>query len=245
MLMADNCTPPRPIPARGHWAIFAESIVSSVGNPDALLLRVLGRTLVQAGHEVTFYEPRRNPALLRLLRRDGARGLDAFRRAHPDLPYRTMDERAGADLVEWLTRTLATADVALVQSGAPATLTTWIGRLTRPHLRTYLLETGWNAPLAPEDRAAREPANFSGICAGAAVAPAYRAYAPPERLLLLGALPDPSELDTPAACAQLEAVARELVAGILAEPAPENDDRRATTDEAHDAPAGRTRPLTR
>lgn len=198
---------------RTRWAIFAASVISADGNPDAYLLRALGRVLVRDGHEVTFYEERGNPALQRLLRHEGARGLDAFRTAYPDIIYRTIERRAGADLVEWLTRTLATADVALVQPGAPEQLATWVGRLTRRHLRTYLLHTGWSGQETPQDIAVLEPSNFSGIFTGPS---AVHNAVPSDRLRRLDALPDPEGFDDSAAATLLPA-AEHLVAQILAE----------------------------
>lgn len=199
---------------RTRWAIFAASVISADGNPDAYLLRALGRVLVRDGHEVLFYEVRGNPALQRLLRQAGAHGLDAFRASYPDITYRTIERRAGADLVEWLTRTLATADVALVQPGTPAPLATWVGRLTRRHLRTYLLHTGWGGKETPQDIAVLEPENFSGVFTGpTAVDPAV----PSDRLRRLAALPAPDTFEDSAALATLIPTAERLAAQILAE----------------------------
>ena len=199
---------------RTRWAIFGASVISADGNPDAHLLRALGRVLVRDGHEVIFYEERGNPALQRLLRQEGARGLDAFRAAYPDITYRTIERRFGADLVEWLTRTLATADVALVQPGAPATLATWVGRLTRRHLHTYLLDTGWGGLETPPDIAVLEPGNFSGVFAGPSVADHA---VPSDRLHRLDALPDAANLGADTAPDTLFPAAEHLATQVFAE----------------------------
>ena len=52
--------------------MFGQSIVSEVGNPRATTSRAICRSLIAAGHDVTFLEDRRNPALVAQLKTVGA-----------------------------------------------------------------------------------------------------------------------------------------------------------------------------
>ena len=127
-----------------RWAIFTTSVLSPVDNPDAYLWRALGTRLRQLGHEATFFEPRGNAALRALLQRSGSNALKDFRIQHPDIEYRTLEPKQGAEFVLWMTRILATTDVALIQSSTTADFIEWLGKLTRPHLQTFFVDTGWN-----------------------------------------------------------------------------------------------------
>lgn len=141
---------------RWRWVVFVRSILSTVENPSGALFRALGRELVTRGQEVLFLEERANPAVQALLRTRGAAGMAELVRDWPELVYQTYERRTGADLVEWLGRTLATADVALVELGIDPDLTYWVGELTRPHLRTYALDLFPDTvPVVPEQALAR------------------------------------------------------------------------------------------
>ena len=177
---------------RERVAIFSASVISPIDNPDAYVGRALGRALVASGHDVTLFEERANPALRALLRRAGAGGIADFRQRYPELTYRTIDTpRSVAALVEWLTRTLATIDIAVVQRDTPAQLAAWVGRLTRGHLQTYLLDSGLGVPLIPEALAEREPAAFSGIFVGKEMlVDLYTRWTTPDRIHHFGPLPD-------------------------------------------------------
>lgn len=182
------------VPASRRWAIFCGSIVSAIDNPDAYLLQALGRQLHEWAHPATFFEERANPAVRALLLRHGATALDAFQRANPEIVYRTEPPRVGADLVESLVRTLSTVDIALVAVGAPATVAAWVGRLTRPHLATFLLDSGWNEPLSPSEAELRDPTTFSGILVGRPEARATWAAVDPQRVHEFGPLPPRDEI---------------------------------------------------
>ncbi len=184
------------IEARLRWAIFTTSVVSAIDNPDALLWRALGTRLHQMGHQAIFYEPRGNEALRALLLRSGASALLQFRASFPDIEYRTFETRTGADLVEWMTRTLATADVALIQAGSSPDLVTWLGELTRPHLQTFYIDAGWSERKREGDRAAQQLTGFTSVVVGEA----QRADEPVEfasgvRVLSFGPLPRIQQLD--------------------------------------------------
>lgn len=210
-----------PLP-RWCWVFFVRSVLSDVENPACSVLRAFGETLVAAGQEVLFLEERGNPAVVALLRQQGARALTAFAHDHPQLRYHTYERRFGADLVEWLGRTLATADIAVVELGVDATLAGWVGALTRPHLQTYLLDivdspeaAVWRAHLiagpVSNTPGVLDPAAFSAIVCADAWAPAYAARLPEEQILRLST---PVQAVMPADTAT--ALARQLATLLLA-----------------------------
>ena len=180
------------VAGRLRWAIFTNSVVSAMENPDAHLWRTLGRLLKQGGHEATFFEPRGNDAVRALLQHAGSGALSDFRGRHPDIEYRTHEPRRGADLVEWMTRTLATADVALMTANASDDLIGWLGKLTRPHLQTFLVDTGWNGAINARPGRREHYSEFSAIVLGdAALTEAYQALVPDVPILTFGPLPKP------------------------------------------------------
>lgn len=151
---------------RLRWAIFTKSVVSAVNNPEALLWRSLATRLRHAGHQAIFYEPRGNESVRLLLRRDGSQGLKDFRTRFPDVEYRTFESRRGADLVEWMTRMLATVDVAMIPANADSDLVRWLGQLTRHHLQTFLLDSGWHGTASRTGEHAGNCTNYTAILVG-------------------------------------------------------------------------------
>jgi hypothetical protein len=205
---------------RTRWAVFTASVLSSVDNPDAYLWRTLATLLRQRGDEAIFYEPRGNAALRALLQRSGSGALKEFRSRHPDIEYRTLEPRVGAELVEWMTRTLATADVALVQSTASPLLIEWLGKLTRHHLRTFFVDSGWDHLSASETNLAEHLAGFTAIAAGSElVERRYQGIAPGMTIVTFGPLPDPSSLDDSSVrgATALRAGCERLVSLVIAE----------------------------
>jgi hypothetical protein len=166
---------------RWRWVIFVRSVLSTVENPGGPLFRALGRELVRRGQEVLFLEERGNPAVLALLRQRGAAGMAELREGWPELAYQTYERRFGADLVEWLGRRLATADVALVELGVEPDLAYWVGELTRPHLRTYLLDLMPDAPSLALLRERLDPSRYSGVICSAAAGAHYEERMPAEQ----------------------------------------------------------------
>lgn len=178
-----------------RWAIFNQSIISDLGNPDAYLLRALGTHLAARGHEAIFFEERGNPALRSLLKISGARAIDDFRSEHPEIEYRTIDPRPSSLLAEWLIQALATFDLVLVQRDAPLDLVYWLGKFTRRHLQTYLLDTGFGNPPTELQLTQIEPQNFSGVIVGETVSLAnYRDQLPEEKIQVLDTLDGPDAL---------------------------------------------------
>ena len=178
------------VEGRLRWAIFTNSVVSTIDNPDAHLWRALGRLLRLNDQEATFFEPRANDAVRALLEREGSRALSDFRGQHPDIEYRTLEPRRGAELVEWMSRTLATADVALIQANASDDLIVWLGKLTRPHLQTFVVDTGWNRPGNHRDDQRESLVDFSAIAVGNdELIASYRASAPGVPVRPFGPIP--------------------------------------------------------
>jgi len=209
---------------RLRWAIFTNSVVSAVENPDAHLWRALGRVLRRDRHEATFYEPRGNDAVRALLQRSGSGALSEFRGQHPDIEYRTLEPRRGAELVEWMTRTLATADVALVPVNASGEIINWLGKLTRPHLQTFVVDTGWNGPAADRAELGKHLTGFSAIALGDKdLAETYSQIASGAAIINFGPLPSPNVSQSEA----LDAAAKRLIEGVVAARVDTSSDRKA------------------
>lgn len=205
---------------RRRWAVFSRSIISAVGNPDAYLMRALGGFLANLGDEATFFEERANPALRAMLVEHGAAAMTAFRLRYPNLAYRTIDPRSGADLVEWLTRTLSTVDIAVVLHQAPAELTRWVGFLTRPHLVTAFVDPGIGEQIAEAALREREISAFTGIWIGnPGLRERYLAVAPADQVHDFGPVPPVETEDAGEAVERLRAAAVDLaeqIAGLAA-----------------------------
>ena len=172
------------VDTRWRWIVFVRSVLSTVDNPGGPLFRALGRELVRRGQEALFLEERVNPSVQALLRQRGAAGMAELREGWPELAYQTYERRFGADLVEWLGRTLATADVALVELGVDPALAHWVGELTRPYLRTYLLDLMPDTPSLAGLRGQIDASRYSGVICSAAVAAGYEERLPASQLIV-------------------------------------------------------------
>lgn len=103
--------------------IFAGgSIVSDWGNPAATTNRAVMYALVELGHEATYLEPRRDAAVVELLRARGSEPLRAFRSAFPALQYRTVDVPAAFQASAWAGQFLSTASAAVALDGCPSVI---------------------------------------------------------------------------------------------------------------------------
>ena len=199
---------------RLRWAIFTVSVISSVDNPSAYLWRSFGRRLRQREHVATFFEARGNRALYALLQRERAEGINAFRRRFPDLHYHTFDQRSGIPLADWLTRTLATVDIALIDRNASPELIASLSEFSRPFLQTFLVDPGWTSEVS-------EPAslsNFTGLLVGNdSLISTYSASADAKRIYPFG--PVPQDLDesepTAAQVTALDAAAERAITTII------------------------------
>jgi hypothetical protein len=198
---------------RLRWAIFTVSIISSVDNPGAHFWRAVGRRLQRRAHLATFFEPRGNPALHALLRSERSGGLTAFRERFPDLHYQTVEQRSGFMLAEWLTRTLSTVDIALVDRNASPELIAALSEFSRPFLQTFVVDLGWSG----EPIEAMPLANFTGILVGnETLGSAYERLDGAARVYRFGPLPAKRADDEPTGneSAELEAAADEAIATV-------------------------------
>ncbi len=154
-----------------------------------MVFRQLGRLLAQHNQEVLFLEERGNPLTVAALRRHGAAAFRQLAMDWPELRYHTVERRFGADLVEWLGRTLATADIALVELGTDEELTRWVGQLTRPHLHTVLVDLLPDAAELARLRQRIEPESFTAVVCHAANLHAYRGRTSARRIVTVEGSP--------------------------------------------------------
>ena len=123
-------------------AVFGESVVSDWENPAATSWRALLRALTAAGHDVTFFERRRNRATVELLQARGAGPLRSFAARYPDVRYRTYDLPRGLERSVWFGREMATLDAVIVLDLAPPEIIEEIQGYSTPKLLRVLQRTG-------------------------------------------------------------------------------------------------------
>ncbi len=113
---------------------FPATAIGYVAYPEALLVRGLASGIAAAGAEVRIVEERRNAAIEQTLK---VHGSDAMRRTYesfPDLTIHSYTARAGAPLLEWVSREMALIDMAVAIDGLPDELCQWIANLSHPTL---------------------------------------------------------------------------------------------------------------
>ncbi|MCS7051622.1 MAG: hypothetical protein NZL87_08420 [Thermomicrobium sp.] len=174
---------------RIRWVIFVRSLVASAEHPLTRTFRLLGRSLVHHGQDALFLEERGNPLTVEAFRRRGAAALRELATAWPELRYQTVEPRTGRELVEWLGRTLATADLALVELGVDEQLVQWVGQLTRPHLQTVLVDLLPDDPILEQQRRRLDPAPYSAIVCHPANLAAYQGRTSARRLVAVSGTP--------------------------------------------------------
>jgi hypothetical protein len=103
-----------------RFVLAGTSIVSDWGNPAATTNRAVMTALIELGHEATYLEPRRDPALVGLLQARGSEPMRAFLTAYPKLQYRTVDLPAPFQASAWAGQFLSTASAAIALNGCPA-----------------------------------------------------------------------------------------------------------------------------
>jgi hypothetical protein len=127
-----------------------------------------------------------------------------------------------------MSRILATADVALIQSSASPALIEWLGQLTRHHLQTFYVDSGWAEPSVTGANLAGHLTGFTAIAVGSElVEQRYQKLAPGKRIVTFGPLPEPSSLDRSSVRGEtaLLAACERLIAFVLAERANANHER--------------------
>ncbi len=150
---------------------FTHSLRSCWNHGNAHFLRGVLRELIAAGHEVRAFEPEANWSLAHLLEDHGASGLDAFRRAYPDLasiPY------ASGDPIEPM---VEGADLVIVHEWNEPALVARLGPLRARGGRFHLLfpDTHHRAVSAPEEMRSYELDAYDGVLAfGETLSNVYR-----------------------------------------------------------------------
>ena len=175
--------------------VFCAGLASDWHNPSARSLRSLLRALAARGHEVLIWELTPNPFLSAELRACGSAHLRAFAARFGDLQRHTFPAMRGQNLTLWLSRTLATAEVGLVDARLPVELVRKVGQFTSAGLVTLLYDATGEALAGGEPWwAAAGVAGYNALAAGsAALAADYRARGA-ERVAVLAPAADPAAL---------------------------------------------------
>lgn len=180
-------------------SLLSLGLASDWHNPSARSLRGLLRALAARGHEVLAWEPAPNPFLSAELRACGAASWRAFAAEYGDLQRHTFPDLRGQELTLWLVRTLATAEVCLVDARLPTELVRKAGQLTSAGLRTLLYDaTGAALANGAAWATAAAIAGYGLVLAGSAAgADRYRALGAP-RVAVLAPSVDPLSLGSAA-----------------------------------------------
>lgn len=152
---------------------FAHSLASCWNHGNAHFLRGVLRDLVRRGHDVGIFEPRGAWSLENLLRDHGEAGLDAYRRAYPELRAHTFDPAAPVDAL------LDGADLVVVHEWNPPALVAAIGqaRARGGRFRLFFHDTHHRAVSEPDAIRAFDLSGYDGVLAfGEALAEVYRAW---------------------------------------------------------------------
>lgn len=161
-----------------RFVMFYHSLVSDWNHGNAHFLRGIVSELLDRGHEVAVWEPRRGWSLSNLLANHGQSAIDEYRQAFPRLESRFYDIGtfdAGA--------ALEGADVVIVHEWSPHALVGMIGR-HRAGADYVLLfhDTHHRSVSSPGEMAAYDLRHYDGVLAfGAAIADIYRRRAWTER----------------------------------------------------------------
>jgi spore maturation protein CgeB len=152
---------------------FAHSLASCWNHGNAHFLRGVLRDFVRRGHDVGIFEPRGAWSLQNLLRDHGEAGLDAYRRAYPELRAQTFDPAAPVDAL------LDGADLVVVHEWNPPALVAAIGqaRARGGRFRLFFHDTHHRAVSEPDAIRAFDLSGYDGVLAfGEALAEVYRAW---------------------------------------------------------------------
>jgi spore maturation protein CgeB len=145
--------------------LFAHSWISDWNHGNAHFLRGLARELVAMGHEVRCYEESGGWSVSNLLQEDdGARAIESFRRAYPELDVRSY--RSDASLGAFLDRELAEADLVLVHEwNAPQVVEEILERKPRLGFRALFHDTHHRAYSNPAEILRLPLGRFDGVLA--------------------------------------------------------------------------------
>lgn len=121
-----------------RFIVAGPSIVSDWGNPAATTTRAVMTALIDLGHEATYLEPRRDPALVELLRARGSEPMRAFLAAYPRLQYRTVDLPETFQASSWAGQFLSTASAAIALAGCPTVIEDGFRQFESPAMRCFV-----------------------------------------------------------------------------------------------------------
>jgi spore maturation protein CgeB len=154
-------------------AYFTHSLDSCWNHGNAHFLRGVLRELIARGHEVRAYEPEDSWSRANLVGDHGETGLDAYRRAYPEL---SSDRFAAGDDVAAL---IGDAELVVVHEWNDPALVATIGRLRRRGGQFTLLfhDTHHRAVSDPEAIRAFDLSGYDGVLAfGETLSAVYRRW---------------------------------------------------------------------
>ena len=152
---------------------FTHSLQSCWNHGNAHFLRGVLRELIARGHDVRAFEPEHAWSLENLLKDHGARGLDAYRAAYPELKPRIFDRSIKPEEM------LDGADVAIVHEWNEPALVAEIGRLRACGGKFILLfhDTHHRAVSDPEAIRTFDLSGYDGVLAfGETLSEVYRRW---------------------------------------------------------------------
>jgi spore maturation protein CgeB len=162
-------------------AYFTHSLVSCWNHGNAHFLRGVLRDLIRRGHQVEVYEPADAWSLQNLLADHGEAGLNAYRRAYPELSSTTCDHRFDP------TEALDGCDLVIVHEWNDPALVARIGELRARGARFLLLfhDTHHRAVSDPDAIRAFDLSGYDGVLAfGETLAEVYRRWGWGERVFV-------------------------------------------------------------
>lgn len=150
-----------------RFVALAGSFVSDWGNPVATSARAVLSAIAAAGHDVSLFERRGNPALSALLANRGSRAYKTFTERYPRLRLRTYDLPGGWQRTVWFGAEIGTADAVIALPGTPEELLPEIIAVRSPHLVRLI-----------DESFASYGDGFRLVRAGADLGPAELAFGP-------------------------------------------------------------------
>jgi spore maturation protein CgeB len=160
---------------------FTHSLASCWNHGNAHFLRGVLRELILRGHQVEAWEPEGAWSLENLLKDHGPEGLDAYRKAYPELHSKSFGPKADLEAMT------DDADVVIVHEWNEPTLVAAIGRLRLAgHDFTLLFhDTHHRAVSDPDAIRAFDLTGYDGVLAfGEALAKVYRRWGWGERVFV-------------------------------------------------------------
>ena len=154
-------------------AYFTHSLASCWNHGNAHFLRGVLRALIARGHDVRSYEPADNWSLTNLLTDHGEAGLDAYRRAYPELSSISFSEEASPEAL------IGDAELVIVHEWNDPSLVAAIGAVRRRGGRFTLLfhDTHHRAVSDPDAIRAFNLDGYDGVLAfGEALSEVYRQW---------------------------------------------------------------------